>query len=31
MAANWLKAGYGDFDDNSSVDFIDFAEMGLAW
>jgi hypothetical protein len=31
MAANWLMAGYGDFDNNSSVDFIDFAELALAW
>jgi hypothetical protein len=31
MALNWLNAGTGDFDDNGSVDFIDFAEMGLAW
>ena len=31
MAANWLEAGYGDFDNNSSVDFIDFAELALAW
>jgi hypothetical protein len=31
MAANWLRAGYGDFDNNSSVDFIDFAELALAW
>jgi hypothetical protein len=31
MAANWLMAGYGDFDNNSRVDFIDFAELALAW
>jgi len=31
MAANWLMAGDGDFDNNSSVDFIDFTELALAW
>jgi hypothetical protein len=31
MALTWLKAGDGDFDDSGSVDFIDFAELALAW
>jgi hypothetical protein len=31
MAANWLMAGYGDFDNDSSVDFADFSELALAW
>lgn len=31
MCENWLDTGAGDIDNDGNVDFIDFAEFGLAW
>ncbi len=31
MCGNWLDTGAGDIDNDGDVDFIDFAELGLAW
>jgi lysophospholipase L1-like esterase len=31
MCENWLGAGEGDVDNDGVVDFLDFAEFGLAW
>jgi hypothetical protein len=31
LCDNWLGAGRGDTDNNDYVDFIDFAQLGLAW
>ena len=31
MCGNWLGTGVGDVDNSGSVDFFDFAELGLAW
>jgi len=31
MCGNWLDAGDGDVDNNGVVDFLDYAEFGLAW
>jgi hypothetical protein len=31
MFENWLGTGAGDIDSDGRVDFLDFAEFGLAW
>jgi len=31
LCDNWLGTGTCDFDSSGSVDFKDFAELGLAW
>ena len=31
LCENWLGAGGGDTDNNGIIDFIDYAEFGLAW
>jgi lysophospholipase L1-like esterase len=31
LCENWLGAGSGDTDNNGYVDFIDYAQFGLAW
>jgi hypothetical protein len=31
MADSWLNAGPGDFDNNNRVDFVDYAQLALAW
>jgi hypothetical protein len=31
MCENWLGAGEGDVDDDGIVNFLDYAEFGLAW
>jgi len=31
MCGNWLGTGAGDIDNSGNVDFLDFAEFGLAW
>ena len=31
LCGNWLDSGAGDFDNNGSVNFYDYAELGLGW
>jgi len=31
LCENWLGAGRGDVDNSGTVDFVDYAELGLAW
>ena len=31
IAENWLSSGQGDFNEDNTVDFIDFADFAAAW
>jgi hypothetical protein len=31
LCENWLGADSGDIDNNGTVDFVDYAQLGLAW
>jgi hypothetical protein len=31
MCENWLDTGAGDVNNDGIVDFLDFAELSLAW
>jgi hypothetical protein len=31
LCEEWLESGPADFDNSGKVDFLDLAELGLAW